>query len=103
MLKNFNKRILKNLSFLVKCLKVNKSDCKLTIKITLSKILENKKESIDFFVKLIQTRGSKVTLLYRGSEHGFGAADFHSKCNNQGKTISLISDTNKNVFGGYTS
>ena len=48
----------------------------------MSKILENKKENIDFFVNLIKTRGEKVILLYRASEHGFEAANFHSKCDN---------------------
>ena len=61
------------------------------------------KDSINFFGKLIKTRGQKATLLYRASEHGFKASDFHSKCDNKGKTISLIQDTNDNVFGGYTS
>ena len=54
-------------------------------------------------MNLINKRGEKVTLLYRGTEHGFGAAHFHDKCNNKGKTIFLIQDTNNNVFGGYTS
>ena len=48
----------------------------------MSKILENKKENIDFFVNLIKTRGEKVILLYRASEHGFGTDNFHNKCDN---------------------
>ena len=61
------------------------------------------KDDIIFFSNLIKTRGVSATLLYRGTEHGFSAAHFHSKCDNKGKTISLIQDTNKNVFGGFTS
>jgi hypothetical protein len=44
----------------------------------------------------------KLDLLYRGSLHGFGASDFHAKCDNIPKTLTLIRTTNGNIFGGYT-
>lgn len=44
----------------------------------------------------------KLVLLYRGTKHGFGASDFHSKCDNIPKTLTLVKSTNGNIFGGYT-
>ena len=31
-----------------------------------------------------------LELIYRGSDDGFDAVDFHRKCDNQGGTISVI-------------
>ena len=31
-----------------------------------------------------------LKLIYRGSRDGFKAIDFHTKCDNQGPTISII-------------
>ncbi|KAL7551469.1 hypothetical protein ACHAWF_016770 [Thalassiosira exigua] len=42
------------------------------------------------------------TLLYRSSRDGLSAADFHSKCDNQGCTITVIKTTNGFVLGGYS-
>lgn len=41
-------------------------------------------------------------LLYRASKDGFGASDFHSRCDGQENTLTIIKSTNGNVFGGYT-
>lgn len=41
--------------------------------------------------------------MYRGSLHGFKASDFHSKCDNIPKTLTVIKATSGNIFGGYTS
>ena len=41
-------------------------------------------------------------LLYRGSLHGFKGSDFHSKCDNNPKTLTIIKATTGNIFGGYT-
>jgi hypothetical protein len=46
--------------------------------------------------------GQKWNLLYRASEHGFSADDFHSKCDNHANTLTVIKTTNGNIFGGYT-
>jgi len=40
-------------------------------------------------------------LMYRGTRDGFGAAQFHAKCNNVGQTISIIRSTTNYLFGGY--
>ena len=39
--------------------------------------------------------------MYRGSRDGFGAVDFHSKCDNQPNTVTFIKTTSGFVFGGY--
>jgi len=48
---------------------------------------------------------SNVTfkLLWKGSTDGFKAATFHSKCNNQGPTLTIIKSEHDRVFGGFTS
>jgi hypothetical protein len=43
-----------------------------------------------------------LRLLYRGSRDGFGAGDFHARCDGHPNTITLISSTNDCIFGGYT-
>jgi hypothetical protein len=42
-----------------------------------------------------------MILIYKGSKDGYDAKDFHSKCDNQGETITFVLVGNK-VFGGYT-
>ena len=46
--------------------------------------------------------GQKFKLLYRGSRDGFAASDFHSKCDNISKTVTVVKSRNGNIFGGYT-
>ena len=43
----------------------------------------------------------KFELLYRGSRDGMTAADFHRLCDGKSDTISVIKDSNGNVFGGF--
>ena len=43
----------------------------------------------------------KLDLLYRASRDGWAAQNFHSKCDNQGATVSVIRSTGGYVFGGY--
>jgi hypothetical protein len=47
----------------------------------------------------------ETTLLYRGSRDGFGAEDFHRKCNNQGPTLLLVrsAERGNHVFGAFTN
>jgi hypothetical protein len=47
-------------------------------------------------------RDKEFRLLYRGSRDGFGAANFHSRCNGHPHTVTLISSTDGWIFGGYT-
>jgi hypothetical protein len=44
-----------------------------------------------------------VQLLYRSSRDGKDADAFHQLCDNKGPTVTVIRDSNGNVFGGYTS
>jgi hypothetical protein len=46
--------------------------------------------------------GKSWTLLYRGSRDGFGSSTFHSKCDGQANTVTLIESTKGYVFGGFT-
>jgi hypothetical protein len=45
----------------------------------------------------------KFELLWKGSRDGFKAATFHTKCNNQGPTLTVIKSQHDKVFGGFTS
>jgi len=43
-------------------------------------------------------------LLYRSSRDGSSNSDFHSKCDNQGKTLTIIKTTGRGyIFGGYSN
>ncbi len=41
-------------------------------------------------------------MLYRGSEHGFTASDFHARCDNKGPTVTLVLNDIDKCFGGFT-
>jgi hypothetical protein len=41
-------------------------------------------------------------LLWRGSRDGFQVGDFHRRCDGHGNTLTLILDTNGNIFGGFS-
>lgn len=42
------------------------------------------------------------SLVYRASRDGFGAKDFHNKCDGVTKTLTVIKATSGNIFGGFT-
>ncbi len=44
----------------------------------------------------------KWKLVYRASQDGFEAANFHSKCDNKANTLVIVKSSNGSVFGGYT-
>ena len=44
----------------------------------------------------------KWTLLYRASEDGFSGESFHKKCDGFKNTLTVITSTSDNIFGGYT-
>ncbi len=64
------------------------------------------KEDTDF-VKSVLTRipnMKRFHLLFRASDHGFQAKDFHQKCDNKnGASITIIKSNWQNIFGGYTT
>jgi hypothetical protein len=46
----------------------------------------------------------KWTLLYRGSRDGFGARNFHSKCDGNSNTLTILKVSGTSyIFGGFTS
>lgn len=45
----------------------------------------------------------RLTLLYKVSRDGGSAWTFHTKCDSQGPTITVIYNTKDTVYGGYTS
>jgi hypothetical protein len=47
-------------------------------------------------------RAKCFNLLWRGSRDGFTAQEFHLRCDGRGNTLTLIADTDGNVFGGFT-
>jgi hypothetical protein len=47
-------------------------------------------------------RAKRFTLLWRGSRDGFTAGEFHRRCDGRANTLALITDTDGNVFGGFT-
>jgi hypothetical protein len=52
------------------------------------------------FPRLMKTK--QFTLLWRGSRDGFRCLDFHSRCDGHPNTLTVILDTNGNIFGGFT-
>lgn len=45
----------------------------------------------------------RLHLLYRATQDGFQAPDFHSHCDNHGPTLSLVKSANSQVIGGFTA
>ncbi len=45
---------------------------------------------------------TKFNLLWRGSEHGFSAREFHDRCNGFEKVLVIVKSELSNVFGGYS-
>ena len=56
----------------------------------------------DWLKPVVRINGQWI-LCWRASLHGWAAATFHSLCDNQGPTVTIVKDTNNNIFGGYTS
>jgi regulator of replication initiation timing len=56
----------------------------------------------DFPSIFTEFKSKQVTLLWRGSRDGFCGRDFHSRCDGHENTLTMILDTNGNIFGGYT-
>jgi len=46
---------------------------------------------------------ASVELLYRATDDGFEASQFHSKCDDKGATLSLIWNSKNKKFGGFTT
>jgi hypothetical protein len=51
---------------------------------------------------LAEFREKSFSLLWRGSRDGFRANDFHGRCDGHPNTLTLVKDTDGNIFGGFT-
>jgi hypothetical protein len=48
------------------------------------------------------TSNDKWTLLYRGTRDGFGAVDFHTKCDDHSNTLTIVKANGSSyIFGGF--
>jgi hypothetical protein len=56
----------------------------------------------DFPALFADFGGKRSQLLWRGTRHGFGAEYFHRRCDGRAPTLTLIEDTDGNIFGGFT-
>jgi hypothetical protein len=56
----------------------------------------------DFPALFEDFKKKKFTLLWRGSGDGFDARDFHRRCDGHRDTLTVILDTDGNIFGGFT-
>jgi hypothetical protein len=56
----------------------------------------------DFPEIFAEFRGKRFSLLWRGSRDGFGAQKFHRRCDGHANTLTVILDTEGNIFGGFT-
>ena len=68
-----------------------------------SKILESNYTKEKPLVELCKLFGKQFKLIYRASQDGFKAKDFHAKCDNQPRTLTIIKTTYGYIFGGYNA
>ena len=52
--------------------------------------------------KKLTSASCTYTLIYRGSRDGWGASNFHSRCDRKGPTVTVVRSSNGYIFGGYT-
>jgi hypothetical protein len=67
-----------------------------------STILTNENQIRDLISLCEFQIDQKWNLIYRASQDGFKASEFHFKCNHIPNTLVIIRSKNGNVFGGYT-
>lgn len=67
--------------------------------------LEYEEKLLEFIGNDIQQhqQNQPWRLIYRASEHGFDASDFHRCCDSFAPTVSIIQTDFGNIFGGYTT
>lgn len=68
-----------------------------------SQIAQNEEDQtlLGSWVKEAVKNNFYFKLLYRGSRDGFGAADFHAKCDAIEHTVTIIKTSDGHVCGGY--
>jgi hypothetical protein len=60
------------------------------------------KQQKEYLHKILGNKKLVTTLLYRATDHGWEAEDFHSRCDAKGPTISLFKVKDGDCIGGYT-
>ena len=89
--------------FMLDALSKKVEDYLLLLSITFDSLILNKIQEKDL-IKLCGFRDQqKLKILYRATKDGFSAANFHTKCDGQSNTLSIIKSTNGNIFGGFTT
>jgi hypothetical protein len=69
-----------------------------------SQILKDERQMSEFLKLCEFSPNDKWTLLYRGTRDGFGARDFHTKCDGHPNTLTIIRAKGTSyIFGGFTS
>ena len=58
---------------------------------------------LEFIGSVLPSYEKTWQLIYRASEQGYEAVDFHRCCDDQAPTISIILTDYGNIFGGYTT
>ena len=66
---------------------------------------EEKKMVCDWILKQMKSEGKQIgmNLLYKLTNHGDSASNFHSYCNSKGYTLTLVRNTKGYRCGGFTS
>ena len=52
---------------------------------------------------ILKDTKKEFTLIYKASRDGYLCNDFHSKCDKEGPTVTIIQSNIGYKFGGYTS
>jgi len=58
---------------------------------------------LNWISETCKTPKFSLKLLWKGTVDGFGVSTFHSKCDNQGTTVSVILSEFNCIFGGFTT
>ena len=56
----------------------------------------------EWLLSQLPQKAVSLTLLFRGSTHGYSASRFHQLCDDKGPTITIIKSKANRVFGGFT-
>jgi hypothetical protein len=69
-----------------------------------SQILTNERQITELLKLCEFSSNDKWSLLYRGTRDGFGAKDFHSKCDGHSNTLTILKAKESSyIFGGFTT
>jgi hypothetical protein len=69
-----------------------------------SQILKGERQITELLNLCEFSLDDKWSLLYRGTRDGFGAKDFHSKCDGHSNTLTILKAKESSfIFGGFTS